>query len=191
MPLCRRRPTAPSDANGAMAAAASARVCPGPVGHLTSAAAVVGARPVRRPHARRGWGGRPSADHALSGGLDARHDCCFGIGAAELRMTRHDQCSGTRGEDAWGRGWGCGVRGRPRGRAAWRRGDNCAALRSGGGGARSGVTPCPFGACPSGFASAPAIAAYKGKPIDWSRMVQEMGSRRFIGWLTRHDQGRI
>jgi len=55
----------------------------------------------------------------------------------------------------------------------------------------SGVTLCPFGACPSGFASALAFAAYKGKSIDWSRMVQETGSRRFIGWLTRHDQGRI
>jgi len=103
-------------------------------------------------------------------------------------VTRHDQFSGTRGEAAWGRGWGCGARGRPRGLAAWRHGDKRAALRRGGGGARSGVTPCPFGACPSGFASAPAIVAYKGKPIDWTRMVQEMRSRRFIGWLTRHDR---
>jgi len=40
--------------------------------------------------------------------------------------------------------------------------------------ARSGVTPFPFGACPSVLAS--AGAAYRGKPNDWSGMVQRTGT---------------
>jgi len=117
----------------------------------------------------------------------------------------HEQCSGTRGGrprgDAAGAAARMGAAGAAKGtrrvearrqarRDAARRGRRNAVWRHALPlWARSGITTCPFGACPSGFASAPASAAYRSKPNDWTRMVQVMGPRRFIGWLTRHDRG--
>jgi len=63
---------------------------------------------------------------------------------------------------------------RPKGRAA---------LRCGGGGAQPGVAPRPVGARACGSADAPESATYRGKPNDWTRIVQKLGPRRI--WLTR------
>ena len=110
-------------------------------------------------------------------------------------MKLHEPCSGSRERpcgDAAGaaaRGGAAGVaKGTRRGEA--RRQERRAAARGRRSAvwrhalplwARSGVTPFPFGACPSGFASAPASTAYKGKPNDWTGRGQRMEPRRI--WL--------
>ena len=63
---------------------------------------------------------------------------------------------------------------RPKGRAA---------LRRGAGGAQPGVVPRPVWTCSCGSAAAPASKTYRGKPNEWTRIVQRMGPRRI--WLTR------
>jgi len=60
-------------------------------------------------------------------------------------------------------------------RPVWPR--ELAALRRGRGGARPGVAPRPVRSFPSGSAAAPESAIFRGKPNDWTRMVQRVGPR--------------
>jgi len=71
---------------------------------------------------------------------------------------------------------------RPRGRAA---------LQREGGGAQPAVAPSPVGTGSSGSAAAQASTIYRGKPNEWTRIVQRMGPRRI--WLRRPgtDSGQL
>ena len=78
---------------------------------------------------------------------------------------------------------------RPKGRAAWRRGDKRAAMRRGGvGGARSGVTPCPF---VRGLASrfAPLGHAPVGSPLPRQSRLTEASQFIGHGWSKKWDPG--